>query len=103
MINYQSEVIVNRPVEQVYKLATDVTRLDDWTEMTGTHLSSGDKVKVGSQLETTVKMGPIKPTMIFEVTALEENRHFGIKKSQRAQWNGRPTILLSPRAHRQPA
>jgi hypothetical protein len=59
MINYQSDVIVNRPVEQVYKFATDVARLDDWTEMTGTHLVSGGNLRVGSQIETTINMGPM--------------------------------------------
>ncbi len=96
MINYQSEVIVNRPVEQVYKLAADVARMDDWTEMTGTHLISGDKVKVGSQLETTIKMGPMKPTMVFEVTALEENRRFSVKKVSKGAMEWEADYTLEP-------
>ena len=90
MINYQSEVIVNRPVEQVYKFATDVARLDDWTEMTGTHLVSGNNLHVGSQMETTIKMGPMKQTMVFQATELEENRRFGFKTVSKGavEWDG---------------
>jgi uncharacterized protein YndB with AHSA1/START domain len=79
MINYQSDVIVNRPVEQVYRLATDVARYDDWTAMTGTHLVSGSNFRVGGQVETTIKMGPMKQTMVFQCAELEENRRLAFK------------------------
>jgi uncharacterized protein YndB with AHSA1/START domain len=90
MINYQSEVIVNRPVEQVYRLVTDVARFDDWTPMTGTHLVSSGNLRVGSQMETTIKMGPMKQTMVFEVTDLEENRQLGFKTVSKGavEWDG---------------
>jgi len=90
MINYQSDVIVNRPVEQVYKLATDVARYDDWTAMTGTHLVSSGNPRVGSQMETTIKMGPMKQTMVFQVTELEENRRLGFKTVSKGamEWDG---------------
>ena len=79
MINYRSDLILDRPVEQVYKLVTDVARYDDWTDMSGTHLVLGDNLHVGSQVETTIKMGPMKQTMVFQVTELEENRRLGLK------------------------
>ena len=79
MINYEAEVIVNRPVEQVFKFATEVARLDDWTEMTGTHLVSGNNLLVGSKVETTMKMGPVKQTMVFQAAAIEENRRLAWK------------------------
>lgn len=79
MINYQSDVIVNRPMEEVYRLASDVTRYDDWTEMTGTHLVSGENLKVGSQMETTLKMGPMKQLMVFQLAELRENLRLGYK------------------------
>jgi len=80
MINYEVEVTIGRPVEQVYRLASDVTRMDDWTPMTNTHLISGQTVKVGSQLETTIKMGPIgKQVLVFQISELDENRRLGFK------------------------
>ena len=89
MINYETEVIVNRPVEQVYKFATEVSRWDDWTEMTGTHLVSGDSLRVGSQVETTMKMGPMKQTMVFQAAAMEENRRLAWKTVSKGtlQWD----------------
>jgi uncharacterized membrane protein len=79
MIQYQSEVIINRPAEEVYRLASDVARWDEWTEMTGTHLVSGQSLQVGSQVETTLKMGPMKQTMVFQLAELKENLRLGWK------------------------
>ena len=79
MIEYKSEVIVDRPVEQVYRLASDVVRFDDWTDMSGTHLVSGGDLQVGSQVETSIKMGPVKQAMVFQVRDLEENRRLAWK------------------------
>ncbi len=94
MINYETEVIINRPVEQVYKLVTDVARFDDWTEMTGTHLVSGSKMQVGGQMETSIKMGPMKQTMVFELTGLEENRRMAFKTVSKGamEWDGEYTF-----------
>jgi hypothetical protein len=79
MINYQSDVIVNRPVEQTFALAADVARLDDWTDMTGTRLVAGGALGAGSQIQTTLKMGPMKQAMTFEVSAYEPNRRLSWK------------------------
>jgi hypothetical protein len=79
MIDYKSDVVVNRPVEQVYKLASDVARFDDWTDMTGTHLVTGNALVVGSQVASTLKMGPLKQAMVFEVTELDTNRRLSLK------------------------
>lgn len=79
MIEYQSNVILNRSVEQAYKLVSDVARFDDWTEMSGTHLVSGNNLHIGSQVESRIKMGPMKQTMVFQVAELEENRRLGFK------------------------
>jgi len=77
-------------VEEVYRLASDVNRMDDWTEMTGTHLISGDMARVGSQLEITIKMGPRKQVMVFQLTELEQNRRFGFKTVSKGamEWDG---------------
>lgn len=90
MINYETEVIVDRPVEQVYKFATDVARWEDWTEMTGTHLVSGNNLLVGSQVEATMKMGPMRQTMVFQAAAVEENRRLAWKTVSKGalEWDG---------------
>jgi uncharacterized membrane protein len=79
VIHYQSEVIINRPGDEVYRLASDVTRWDEWTEMNGTHLVSGQNLQVGSQVETIMKMGPVKQTMVFQLAELKENLRLGWK------------------------
>jgi len=89
MIDYKTEVIVNRPVEEVFRLAKDVARLDDWTDMSGTHLVSGGDLHLGSQIETTMKIGPSKQTLTFEVASFEANRRLGWKTTSKGslEWD----------------
>ena len=79
MIEYKSDVIVNKPVKEVFALIKNVSRLDDWTDMTGTRLVSGDRLMAGSHIETTIKFGPVNQKMTFEVIAYEENRKVAFK------------------------
>jgi len=79
MINYQSDIIVNRPVEQVYQVTSDVARLDDWTDMRGTRLVNGSALGLGAQIQTTLNMGPLKPAITFEVSDYEPNRRLAWK------------------------
>jgi polyketide cyclase/dehydrase/lipid transport protein len=74
MINYDTDVIVDRPIEQVFRFMLDVRRYDDWTDMRGTHLVTGDRLQRGSQVQTTLALGPKKETAVFEVVEYEENR-----------------------------
>ena len=79
MIEYKSDVIVNRPVQDVFALIKNVSRFDEWTDMNGTRLVSGEELHVGSQIETTIKFGPVNQTMTFEVIGYEENRRVAFK------------------------
>jgi hypothetical protein len=93
MINYSFDVIVNRPVSDVFRLASDVRRFDDWTDMSGTHLLSGDRLDLGSQFATMLRSGPVK-NLTFEVTALDENRRMGFKTVSKGplQWDAEYTF-----------
>ena len=93
MINYSSDVIVNRPVSDVFRLASDVRRFDDWTDMSGTHLLSGDRLHLGSQFATMLRSGPVK-NLTFEVTALDENRRMGFKTVSKGplEWDAEYTF-----------
>ena len=79
MIQYKSDVIVNKPVKDVFALIKNVSRLGEWTEMTDTRLVSGGTLKAGSQIETTIKFGPINQKMTFEVVEYDENRKLSFK------------------------
>lgn len=96
MINYQSEVIVNRPLEQVFRLMTDVRRYDDWTDMSGTHLVSDGGLQLGSRIETTLNLGPAKQTTLFEVVAFEENRRIGWRTASKGTLNWDAEYTFEP-------
>ena len=89
MIDYKSDLIVNKPVAKVFAFAADVARMDDWTEMSGTHLVAGQTLGVGSQIQTTLKIGPSKQSLTFEVAAFEPNRRLGWKTTSTGslQWD----------------
>lgn len=96
MINYQSEVIINRPVEHAFQLAADVARLDDWTDMTGTRLVAGDDLEVGAQIQTTLRMGPLKQAMTFQVSAFDPNRRLGWKSVSKGALDWEALYLFEP-------
>lgn len=79
MINYQTEVVINRPVEEVFRALSDANLYEKWTEMTGTRLLTDGGLKQGAQVETTIRFGPSKQNMTFEVVAFEPNRHIAWK------------------------
>jgi uncharacterized membrane protein len=83
MINYKSDLIVDKPVEEVFSFMKDVARYDDWTDMSGTHLVSGQGLKLSSQIASTMKIGLSKRTMIFEVVTFEPNRRIGWKTASK--------------------
>ena len=96
MIDYHSEVVVNRPVEQVFQLAADMARIDEWTDMKGTHLITDGSLKVGSQIETTLRLGPSKQTLIFEVVDFEKNRRLGWKTTSKGALAWDAIYLFEP-------
>lgn len=74
MIDYRHEVVVQKPIQEVFSLIKDVGKYDQWTEMTGTRVLTGGGLMPGSQIETTMNLGPAKQTLRFEVVELEESR-----------------------------
>jgi len=96
MIDYKSDLIISKPVEKAFAFIQEVSRYDDWTEMSGTRLLSSEGLKVGSQIETTMKLGPSKQTMVFEVTAFEPNRKIGWKTAGKAPLDWDAEFLFEP-------
>jgi uncharacterized membrane protein len=96
MINYQSEIIVNRPAEQAFQFAADVARLDDWTDMKGTRLMGDGALGVGAQITTTLNMGPLKQAMTFEVSEYEPNRRLGWKTVSKGSVDWDAVYIFEP-------
>jgi len=96
MIDYKTDQTIRKPVEKVFAFMQEVSRYDDWTDMSGTRLLSGDGFKVGSQIETTMKLGLSKQTMVFEVTAFEPNRKIGWRTAGKAPLDWDAEFLFEP-------
>ena len=60
MIKYHSETTIHRPVDQVFRLATDVEKYSQWTDMGVSRLVSEGPLGVGAKMETVIQKGPLK-------------------------------------------
>ncbi len=96
MIDYKSDLTIRKPVEKVFSFIQEVSRYDEWTDMTGTRLLSGEGLRLGSQIETTMKIGPSKRTMVFEVVAFEPNRRIGWKTVTKGPLHWDAEFLFEP-------
>jgi len=103
MIEAKVEILIDRPVSEVFRRFTDVKLFDQWTDMTGTHLVSGNTLQQGSQVEATTAMGPLKQALTFEVVNFQENRRFAWKSTSKgplqfeADWAFEPQGVSSAR------
>src|SRR3990170_3844293 len=89
MIKYHSETTIHRPVDQVFRLATDVEKCSQWTDMGENRLVSEGPLGVGSKMETVIQKGPLKLNMTFEITDYEVNRRVSYRSSSAGplQWD----------------
>ena len=90
MIEYKGEVTINVPAERLFQALTNASGYDMWTDMSGTHMVSGNAMdQVGAQVETVLGQGPMKQKMVFEVNEVEPNRRITFKTVSKGsmQWD----------------
>jgi hypothetical protein len=96
MIDYKTEIVIERPVKDAFTMLKDVARYDEWTEMAGTRVLIGDGLTPGSQIETRISLGPVKQTLRFEVVALEEDRRLQWRTVSDAAMGWDAEFILTP-------
>jgi uncharacterized protein YndB with AHSA1/START domain len=89
MIKYSSEVTINAAPERIFRVLTDASKYDRWTNMQHSTAVGGHVMDhVGARLEADIDEGPLKDKMVFEVSAIDSNKRIAFKtiSSGKVSW-----------------
>ena len=88
MLTYQSEVVVDRPPDTVFRYLVEPERQTLWSDVPMRPLTDGP-LGSGSRMEVTFGMGPMKAIVGLEFTAVEPGRRLAWRSfSGPIQWDG---------------
>lgn len=98
MFKYQREIIIDRPVEEVFQLISDVDRYDEWSDLKETQLMTKGDLRQGSKMKTTIQRGPFKQQLVFELAEFEPGRTVRWKTSSKSalEWDGGFSVEAQP-------
>jgi uncharacterized membrane protein len=79
MIKFNEEIVINRPVDEVFAFLTTLENLPKWqSALTSTVISQGP-VRVGTQFEESFRMMGRAVEVVCEITEHEPSRKLGWK------------------------
>ena len=88
MITYASKVSINRSPQDVFPYLVEPAKQALWSDVPMKPITGGD-MRVGTQLEVSFGLGPLKATVGLEVTALEHNARMAFTTfSGPIKWQG---------------
>ncbi len=79
MITYHSKVTINRPVEQVFRVAADLTRYSEWMDVSTSRLLTEGEARLGARGEVTMTKGPMKKPLAYEITEWTPNQKYAFR------------------------
>ncbi|MCG8605812.1 SRPBCC family protein [bacterium] len=78
--SYETQIVVDRPVEHAFAVFTDESKMGDWmTGFKSIETISGNPNEVGSQYRVIIEENGEEMEMIETVTAFEKNKLFAFK------------------------
>ena len=96
MLTYQSQVTIDRPPDVVFPYLIEPDRQKLWSDVPMQRLDQGP-LGVGSRMELTMGMGPIKTKIGLRLAAIEVNRRLAFESfSGSIRWSGE--YVLTPTA-----
>lgn len=81
MIKLDEEIVVNRPVEEVFTFLTTLENLPKWQSALSSHVITQGPVGVGTRFEESFKMMGRTVDVVCEITAYERPRKLGWKST----------------------
>ena len=88
MLTYASEVLIERPPDEVFPYLDDVGRQALWSDVQMRQLTEGN-LKTGSRLEVSFGMGPLKARVGLELTDVASPTHMAFRTfSGPIAWDG---------------
>jgi hypothetical protein len=79
MITYNGEIVINRPVAEVFDYATTFENFPSWTDVTTMKRLSNGAVGVGTRLQLEMGKGPMKSQIDFETVGWKKDRNWTFK------------------------
>ena len=76
MITYEGEIVINRPVAEVFDYATTPANFPQWTDVTSMKRLSDGPSAVGTRLQLEMGRGPMKSRNDFETVRWEQDRNW---------------------------
>lgn len=81
MPKFENQVLINRPVFQVFKYVGDFTNDVHWRSVHGVGITNGDPIRAGSMVAMTRRLMGRKGFVNSDVTDYERNRKIELKGS----------------------
>jgi hypothetical protein len=79
MIAYNGEIVINRPVAEVFEFATTFENFPRWSDVTTVKRLSKGPVGLGTRLQLEMGKGPMKSQIDFETIGWEKDRSWTFK------------------------
>jgi len=79
MIAYEGEIVINRPVAEVFDFATTFENFPRWSDVTSVKRLSTGPVGLGTRIQLEMGKGPMKSQNDFETVGWEEDRNWTFK------------------------
>ena len=76
MIAYDGEVVIDRPVAEVFDFATTFENFPRWSDVTTVKRLSNGPVGLGTRLQLEMGKGPMKSQIDFETIGWEKDRNW---------------------------
>lgn len=94
MITFRFEETIRRPADEIWSFAADVARHPQWMGVSDAELLSGQGTSVGARGRETVRFGPFRWPMDFEVTAADPGRRLTWQTQSGGPFRGDITLEL---------
>ena len=90
MIAYNGEIVINRPVAEVFDFATTFENFPRWSDVTTVRRLSEGPVGLGTRIQLEMGKGPMKSQNDFETVKWEKDRNWTFKtvSSSPIVWDG---------------
>lgn len=77
MIRLKEEIIVNRPVEEVFAFLSTLENIPKWQSALSSHVISQGPMRVGTKFEESFKMMGRTVDVVCEITEFERSQKIG--------------------------
>ena len=89
MISYHIEETINRPIAEVFRYVSDPTLHPQWSDVSDVQVATPGEVRIGTQVQESMKMGSRMVPFTWEVTALEANSKMAFRTTDGPMtWEG---------------